>query len=185
MGHPALIVIDVQKAIDDPKWGPRNNPEAEQVIARLLAAWRSAGAAIWHVRHDSAEPGSPYRPDLPSNAFKDEAAPLPDEPVIAKRTNSAFIGTDLEARLRAAGHRRLVMCGTLTHNSFEATVRNAGNLGFETYVVSDACWSVDKTDLRGKTFPAEDVHHLSLAHMHGEFAEVIDSTAALALLEKG
>jgi nicotinamidase-related amidase len=37
----ALIVIDVQKAIDHSSWGERNNPDAEQNIAALLGAWRS------------------------------------------------------------------------------------------------------------------------------------------------
>jgi len=32
-----LIVVDQQKAMDRPKWGPRNNPGAEASIARLLA----------------------------------------------------------------------------------------------------------------------------------------------------
>ena len=58
----ALIVIDVQKAIDHPSWGARNNPEAEQNIAALLGAWRTSGRPIYHVRHDSREPASYYRP---------------------------------------------------------------------------------------------------------------------------
>ena len=184
MKAPALVVIDVQKAIDDPAWGPRNNPDAEKIIANLLDTWRKASASVWHVRHDSTEAASPYRPDLPSNAFKPEAMPLAGEPVIAKETNSAFIGTDFESRLRKAGHNKLIMCGVLTNNSFEATVRNAGNLGFETCVVADACWAVDKTDLTGRTWAAEDVHQLSLAHMHGEYAQVIDSQTAIKLLQQ-
>jgi nicotinamidase-related amidase len=130
---PALIVVDVQKAIDDPRWaryGPRNNPDAERNMARLLAAWRDRRLPVYHVRHDSLEPGSAYRPGQPGNEFKTEAAPLPGEPIIVKRTNSAFIGTDLEARLRAASHNMLVVCGVITNNSVEATVRMAGNLGF-------------------------------------------------------
>jgi len=39
----ALIVIDVQKGMDEPYWGVRNNPDAEQNMARLLAAWRRRG----------------------------------------------------------------------------------------------------------------------------------------------
>ena len=48
---PALIIIDVQLAANHPKWGPRNNPEAEQRIEELLNAWRAAGAPVWH-SHD-------------------------------------------------------------------------------------------------------------------------------------
>jgi hypothetical protein len=36
-----LILVDQQKAKEHPKWGPRNNPEAEKYIARLLATWRA------------------------------------------------------------------------------------------------------------------------------------------------
>jgi nicotinamidase-related amidase len=178
----ALLVIDVQKAIDDPKWGPRNNPGAEANIARLLAAWRDSGRAIFHIRHDSTFPGSPYRPGQPGNDFKEEVKPREGETVVPKRTNSAFIHTDLEQRLRRGGHRTLVVAGVLTHNSVEATVRMAGNLGFDTIVVSDATWATDKTDLRGKRWPAEDVHALSLANMQGEYASVLDTASVVNAL---
>src|SRR5262245_56051472 len=98
-----LVIIDVQNAIDAPYWakdGPRNNPGAEAAIARLLAAWRRTERTIVHVRHDSTEPTSAYRPGQPGNDFKSVAQPLPGEAVIAKRTNSAFIGTGLEELLR-------------------------------------------------------------------------------------
>jgi nicotinamidase-related amidase len=68
----------------------------------------------------------------------------------------------------------------ITNNSVEATVRMAGNLGFETCLVADATWTVDKTDLRGRVWPAADVHALSLANMHGEYASVADTDTVLA-----
>ena len=175
----ALLVIDVQMAIDDPKWGPRNNPGAEAAIAALLAVWRAEGLPIFHIRHDSEQPGSPYRPDSPGHVFKPEAAPLPGEPVTAKRTHSAFVDTDLEAALDAIGATTLVVCGVLTQNSVEATVRAAADIGYRVFLVGDACWAVDVRDLGGRLWPAEDVHALSLANLHGEYAEVVNSETAL------
>ncbi len=77
-----LIVIDVQAAIDDPRWGPRNNPGAEDNIARLLARWRTEGLPLIHVRHDSVEPGSPYALGAPGHRFKACATPLEGERVV-------------------------------------------------------------------------------------------------------
>jgi nicotinamidase-related amidase len=171
----ALVVIDLQKAIDAPYWGPRNNPEAERNVATLLARWRATGRPIYHVKHDSREPQSAYRPGQDGNEFKDEVKPLPGETVVAKRINSAFVGTDLEARLTRAGHTLLVVTGVLTNNSVEATVRMGGNLGFEILLVSDGCFAVDKRTLDGRLFKAEDVHALSLANMSGEYAQVVDT----------
>src|SRR5512132_806898 len=106
--NAALIVIDVQKAFDDPRMGKRNNPQAERNIARLLEAWRATGRPIFHVRHDSVEPGSMLGPGKPGNEIKPDAQPREGEPVIGKHVNSAFIGTDLEQRLRSAGQDSVV-----------------------------------------------------------------------------
>ena len=176
----ALLIVDVQLAIDDPVWGPRNNPGAEDRIAALLAVWREARFPILHIRHDSKEPGSPYRPGQPGNAFKPQAMPLEGETILVKHTNSAFIGTDLDETLTFLGCTTLVVCGVLTHNSLEATVRHAGNLGYRVFVPKDACWAVDKRDLSGRLWPAQDVHDLSLAHMDGEYARVVDTAQAIA-----
>jgi nicotinamidase-related amidase len=181
-GHAALIVIDVQKAIDHPSWGVRNNHQAEGNVAALLAAWRESGRPIYHVRHDSTEPASHYRPGQPGNEFKPEAAPLDGETVIVKRTNSAFIGTDLEARLRAAGQNMLTIAGVITNNSVEATVRMAGNLGFDTWLVEDAVFTFGRKDWAGVFRTADEVHAMSLANLDGEYCTVTDTAAVLAKL---
>ncbi|MBC8792083.1 MAG: cysteine hydrolase [Tagaea sp. CACIAM 22H2] len=180
-----LIVIDMQQAVDLPYWGPRCNPGAEMVVARLLAAWRARGLPVIHVRHDSVEPQSGYRPDRPSHAFKPEAMPLPGEAVIAKSTNSAFIGTDLERRLRDAKAAPVVFAGVATSNSVEATVRMAGNLGFHAWIVADGCFTFDKTLLDGRVIPAADVHALSLANLSGEYARVVNSAELLQAVSAG
>lgn len=173
--HAALLIIDVQKAIDHPGWGRRNNPQAEQNIGRLLAAWRKAGKPIIHVRHISREPASTYRPGQEGCEFKTEVQPMNGERIVTKHTNSAFIGTDLEALLRREGISTLVICGVITNNSVEATARMAGNLGFETYVVSDATATFDKVDFAGRPHEADDVHAMSLANLQGEYATVLST----------
>jgi nicotinamidase-related amidase len=178
----ALLMIDVQKAIDQPAWGVRNNPLAEANMAALLGAWRATGRPIYHVRHHSTEPQSHYRAGQPGNEFKPEAMPCAGEPVIAKRTNSAFIGTGLEATLRAAGVETLVVAGVITNNSVEATVRMAGNLGFETFVVEDACFTFGRKDWSGIWRTAAEVHAMSLANIEGEYATVMVTAAVLGAL---
>jgi nicotinamidase-related amidase len=175
----ALLVIDVQRAIDDPRWGRRNNPDAERAIAALIAAWRAEGLPIVHIRHDSGEPNSPYRPDRPGHEFKPEARPLEGETVIGKSARSAFVGTRLEQALDALGATTLVVCGVLTQNSVESTVRHAGDLGYRVFVVADACWAVDVRDSAGRLWPAEDVHALSLALLDGEYAEAVSCATTL------
>ena len=171
----ALLIIDVQKAIDDPRWGQRrNNPDLERNLARLLAAWRGAGRRVIHIRHLSREPDSTYRPDGPGAPFKPEVEPLPGETILGKQVCNAFIGTGLEALLRRGGHGALAIAGVITNNSVEATARMAGDLGFQTYVLSDATATVEKRDLSGRLWPADDVHALSLANLSGEYARIVD-----------
>jgi nicotinamidase-related amidase len=175
MADDVLILIDQQKAMRHPKWGPRNNPGAEANIARLLEDWRRRGAPLVHVKHDSTQPDSPFAPGQEGNDFLPLTAPLPGETVVAKKVHSAFIGTELSAGLQAmAGGSKpaLVICGVLLANSVEATVRVAANLGFRVKLPGDACWSCDKRDLTGRLWPAEDVHQLTLALLAGEYAEV-------------
>lgn len=175
----ALIVIDVQKAIDHPSWGERNNPDAEQNIAALLGAWRSTHRPIYHIRHDSTEADSHYRSGQPGNDFKPEAQPLAQETILVKTTNSAFIGTGLEAMLSSANLRSLVVTGVITNNSVEATVRMAGNLGFETYLVEDACFTFGRRDWKGTWRTAEEVHSMSLANLDGEYCSVVRTSQVL------
>ncbi len=176
----ALLIIDLQKAIDHPGWGERNNPQAEANIAILLATWRAGGRPVYHIRHDSTQAGSHYRPGQPGHEFKPEALPAAGEPIIAKRTNSAFIATDLEERLRAAGHMTLVVTGVITNNSVEATVRMAGNLGFDTLLVEDAVFTFGRRDWSGVWRTADEVHAMSLANLDGEYCKVVSTRAVLA-----
>jgi len=174
----ALIVVDVQEGLAAAT-GRRNNPQAESNIARLLAAWRSSGRPVRHVVHDSTEPESELRPGLPGNAIQAAAAPESNEPVYRKNVNSAFIGTTLESDLRQDSIDTLVIVGLTTNHCVSTTARMAGNLGFTTFVVSDATAAFARAALDGTMRPAEVVHSGALSDLHEEFATVVDTADVL------
>jgi nicotinamidase-related amidase len=181
----ALIVVDVQRAFDE--WEVagkrRNNPDAVARIAELLAAFRTGNAPIFHIRHASTRPNSSFAPGATGYPVKDEAREIEGEPVIVKRVNSAFIGTDLEARLRAAAIKTLIICGATTNHCVETTTRMAGNLGFDACLVRDATWTFDRVGPDGDAHSAEDIHAMSLTNLNGEFARIVLAAQAIADLE--
>jgi nicotinamidase-related amidase len=175
-----LLVVDVQQGFDAPFWGRRNNPHLEQRVSDLLRVWRGTGRPVVHVRHMSTDPSSPLRPGQPGNAFKPETAPLAGEAVIEKRVNSAFIGTSLDADLRRAGCRGLVIVGLTTNHCISTTARMAGNLGFVTWVVSDATATFDRVGPDGLAHRAEQIHAMALSDLDGEFATVVETADVVA-----
>ena len=181
--NAALLVIDVQMGFDDPVWGPRNNPGAEANVAALIAAWRRAGAPVIHVHHDSPDPAGRLRRGAPGNAAKPEAQPRDDEPIYRKSVNSAFIGTSLEADLRAMGVTALVIVGLTTNHCISTSARMAGNLGFATFVAADATATFNRANLDGTIRLAEDVHQAALSDLQGEFAWIVDTGALIDELE--
>lgn len=169
----ALLVIDVQKGFDQPAWGKRNNPEAEVKIGELLHAFRSSGRTVLHTQHLSTSAHSPLRPGQEGVEFKEIALPMEGERVFQKSVNSAFIGTDLEVFLRQRGIATLVIVGLITPHCVSTTARMAGNLGFKTYIVSDAAAAFELVGVDGQIIPAETVHQVALAELQNEFATVL------------
>jgi nicotinamidase-related amidase len=178
----ALIVVDVQIGFDDPKWGARNNLRAEACVAMLLDVWRTVQAPVIHVHHRSTSLTGCFRPETRGIEPKPEATPRRGERVFEKRVNSAFIGTNLEAYLRSSGVGTVVVAGLTTNHCVSTTVRMAGNLGFETYVVADATATFDRTGADGRMRPADEVHNAALGDLQGEFAEVVDTETIIAAL---
>ncbi len=174
----ALIAIDMQRGFDAPG-RPALSSNPDEPALRLLTAWRSAGGAVFIVRHDSLDPGSPFAPAHPGNVLRDGFAPAPGETLIAKSVNSAFIGTDLDLRLRRSGAQTLVMFGISTDMCLSTSVRMAANLGYGVIVASDACAAFEQPGLDGVTMPARQIHVMHLATLANEFAEVAPVAAVL------
>lgn len=182
LANSALIVIDVQKGFDDPRWGRRNNPQAEANIKRVLEAWRRMRLLVIHTQHCSTEPNSPLKPGAAGNSIKEIVAPLPGETVLKKNVNSAFIGTDLGHILLAKRIVTVVLVGITTDHCVSTTARMGANMGFGVYVVSDATATFDRTGPDGQLYRAEEVHAVNLVSLHKEFATVIDTETLLNMV---
>jgi nicotinamidase-related amidase len=180
--HAALVPIDVQCGFDLAPWTAPNNPDMEANGRRLLAAWRKFAWPILHVRHDSISPTSPLQPGLAGNRFREGFAPQRNEPVVSKSVNCAFIGTDLELRLRRLRIDTLVLFGISTDMCVSTTARVSSNLGFRTLVVADACRCFALVDGEGRTIAAKRVHEVHLATLQAEFAEVATTDSILHAL---
>jgi nicotinamidase-related amidase len=173
--NAALILIDLQEGFGSAVWGPRNNPLLEMNISRLLNVWRVADMPIFHVRHFSLIAGSPLEEKNPGSRIITSVAPRDGETIITKNVNSAFIGTDFETQLRQRNIGELVVAGLTTDHCVSTTIRMAANLGFVVYCVGDAAATFDRIGPNGKRYGAEDMHNISLASLHGEFATVANT----------
>jgi nicotinamidase-related amidase len=169
MSDRALLVVDVQRGFDAAEyWGPRNNPDCEANVARLLAAWRERGNPVVFVRHDSDEAGSPLAPGQTGNDFKDVITGTPDL-LVTKRTNSCFYGDpDLHAWLTEHQIEQLAICGITTNHCCETTARMAGNLGYDVSFVLDATHTFDRGRLT-----ADQLAEATATNLDGEFAAVV------------
>ncbi|HEY0653912.1 MAG TPA: cysteine hydrolase family protein [Chryseosolibacter sp.] len=186
MKNTALIIIDFQDGFDDQAYwgGNRNNPAAEKNTRKVLDTWRELGLPVFHVKHNSTNPKSRLAPGQPGNAIKEIVKPIGDEPVIPKKVNSAFIGTDLQKRLESQHIDTVVLAGLQTDHCVSTTARMAANLGFTTIVLSDATATFDRTSSTGEKLSSQVIHDINLASLHGEFATVLTTEKFLEQVRK-
>jgi nicotinamidase-related amidase len=132
----------------------------------VLEAWRRRELPVYFTAHDSLEAASPLKLRLETGRFIKGLEPQPNESVIAKSANSAFVGTGLEVALRRRRIHRLLFVGFFTNFCVETSVRMANNMGFDTYLAHDACATCNRVGLDGTDYDAELVHAMSIASMH-------------------
>jgi nicotinamidase-related amidase len=170
----ALIVVDVQKGFDDEEfWGPRNNPECESNVARLIAAWREQNWPIVFVRHSSAHPSSPLAPSSPGYEFKDVITGEPDL-LITKTVHSAFYGdVDLDAWLTKNEISGVAVCGIQTNMCCETTARMASDLGYEMIFVVDATHTFDLATSTRRVHMAREISRYAALTLEADFGTVM------------
>jgi nicotinamidase-related amidase len=175
--NPALLLVDIQKAFLEKDYPGliRNNEHAEFICGKILKKWRTLDLPIIHVRHSSTNPESKLHKSRPGFEFNDYVTPLETEMVLTKEVNSAFIGTNLENILIKSHIDTLVIVGMTTNHCISTTVRMSGNLGFDTYLISDSTACYNTKGMNGEIIDCNTIYNSALASLQEEFATVIDS----------
>jgi len=182
--NPALLLVDIQKAFLEKDYPGliRNNENAEFICGKILKKWRTLDLPIIHVRHSSTNPESKLHKSRPGFEFNDYVTPLETEIVLTKEVNSAFIGTNLENILIKSHIDTLVIVGMTTNHCISTTVRMSGNLGFDTYLISDSTACYNTKGMNGEIIPCNTIYNSALASLQEEFATVIDSKELFDIL---
>ena len=167
-----LIMIDCQNTYRQGIMQLEGVEAALAEAAHLLARARGAGIPVLHIMHDAGE-GSPYDVHAEIGQISERVAPVSGEPVIVKNYPNSFVGTDLDARLREAPGRDLILAGFMTHMCVNSTARGAFNLGYRPTVVASATATRELPGTGGVPVPAHALQAASLAAIGDLFGVVV------------
>jgi maleamate amidohydrolase len=145
--RPAIVVVDLCRGFTDP--ASPLGAEMDEVLERthrMVAAARAGRVPIFFTTIVHA-PGSAWVRKVPSLAGLAPGSPWIEidprlhrqesEPVLAKTGASAFFGTPLHSLLVARGVDGVYVAGATTSGCVRATVVDAVQHGFATFVVTD------------------------------------------------
>ena len=100
-----------------------------------------------------------------------QVAPLPDEIVVVKTTDSALTGTNLRLLLTNLGIRNVVVCGIFTDQCVASTVRSLADESFNVIVVDDACAAA-----------TDELHRAELTVINNIYCQVLTTEETLTAL---
>ena len=144
----ALIVIDLQKGIAAL---PTVHPASDVIerSARLARTFRERGWPVVLVNVTAPAPG---RTDAGPRNFRftgDWTELVPEleagagDILVSKHAPGAFLGTSLDAELKARRITQVFVVGIATNAGVEATARSAYDLGYNVVLVVDAMTAQD------------------------------------------
>ncbi|GGZ02965.1 isochorismatase [Streptomyces poonensis] len=173
LSDATLVLIDYQNTYTTGVMELDGWQAALDAAARLLARARQAGTKVVHVVNDGGE-GTPYDIRAEIGAIHPSVAPVDGEPVVVKQFPNAFLGTDLDRHVDAAGRNDLVIAGFMTHMCVAFTAQGAFLRGNRPTVVADAC-ATRSLPVTGVELDAGQVHHSALATIADLYGVVVPS----------
>ena len=176
MAKQALILIDIQNDyFPQGKWPLDGVEAAADKAAQVLQAFRQAGDAVIHVRHEFEGDNAPFfTPGSEGAHLHAKVLNQGDEPVVLKHFVNAFRQTNLRALLEQRSITDLVVVGSMSHMCVDAVVRAAADFGYKVTVIHDACATRDQ-EFNGQVIPAAQVHGAYMAALAFGYAGVMSA----------
>ncbi|MGW4839295.1 cysteine hydrolase family protein [Streptomyces globisporus] len=150
---PALLVIDMQNTLVAIAHRASATVAA---VAGLQARARAAGAPVVFAQQqdEELEPGTDGWRIVPG------LAPVAGDMVVPKAAPDSFLGTELDAVLRARGVTEVVVTGFATEICVESTARQALSRGYDVVLVADGHTTSVRPAASGRyAAPEESVAH--------------------------
>jgi biuret amidohydrolase len=202
-GKTALLILDAQYLTCHPDFGlgqrmrerglsdlaERYFTAVEQMVQnliRLLEAGRAAGiqVAYSHLAAHTANARDVPEPMRHLGLFAaagtkesqilDRVAPHPHDLILPRTTLSVFTPHAGDQLLRNLGIDTLVIAGALTDGGIASTARDAGDRGYRTVVIEDACVALSPED-----------HRAALAPIGLWYGQVVSTSAVIAAIYDG
>ena len=185
--RPALLIIDMQNDVVL-EGGPLNVAQARSVIPTILLVlkeFRERKLPVFHMLMVHKADGSDVemfrkeqfrkRPFVVEGnrgaAIIDELVPQPGEYVIPRVRMSAFMGTDLDLRLRTLGITDLVLTGVQTPNCIRTTVSDGIAYDYRIILVRDGIGAQN-----------DEIHKNNLRDMANFGAQIMNAQDLIAML---
>ncbi|WP_050467742.1 isochorismatase family protein [Herbaspirillum chlorophenolicum] len=175
----ALLVIDFQNEYFT---GMMPIPDGRAALAnakRLVAMADRHRMPVFHVQHVTPAGTPIFAEDGATVAIHADIQPAAHHHLVKKANVSVFQGTDIDAQLKAAGIKTLLITGLMTHACVAGAARDAAPAGFEVIVAADACATRDIASPDGSVIAHDALHRASLVGIADTFGSVLNTNDIL------
>ncbi|MDC0612012.1 cysteine hydrolase [Vibrio sp.] len=169
----ALLVIDVQSVLFDPKPQPFESEIVVNKINRMTQLARDKSIPVVFIQHEQPNTIIEYGTagwELYSGLVSNS-----DDHFVRKTTPDSFLDTNLQSLLEELNVTSLIICGYATEFCVDTTVRRAASLGYPVTLIADAHTTHDKEHASGEQIRA---HHNATLPNISSFGVNIEAVVA-------
>ncbi|WP_343584400.1 isochorismatase family protein [Herbaspirillum sp.] len=177
----ALLVIDFQNEYFSGMMPIPDGRAALDNARRLVALADRHRMPVFHVQHVTPAGTPIFAENGATVAIHADIRPAPHHHLVKKSNVSVFQGTDIDAQLKAAGIKTLLIAGLMTHACVAGAARDAAPAGFEVIVAADACATRDIAAPSGGVIAHDVLHRASLVGIADTFGSVLDTDDILGM----